>query len=487
MVAISASVRPVYALPMVSRRAVGLVALAHREGVVGEHAAALAVAPLDADHHAVERRQGLLQLQPAQATPAWLVAGIGVLDHQALVVPRPGIIEMPIDLARGGGGREVRPEDPLAGSLGEGERVERRPPLAERGLQQVLPAAVQQVERNEHDRHLGQQLLRWPDAPEPRLERREVEDRPLAPRDELPIDHHRAVVEEGARRRRYLGERARHVIQVAAEEPDRSARLEVELGADTVVLVLDPRLVTDAAHHLGRIGHGGGEHEPDRPPDVQRRLRQPPRARQQGRLADLAGQHVGAPHRVEVRLEGRADGLLEQPFPKPDAGLARDDPADEPRLVARGTEEEIGKEANALLGLRCAGDGAEAGGYIGDRQSFRSAVRASSSPAASPKSEWRRYAARRPSSSAPLAAARAAPCWTQPRPSLAVGSRSGRPAKNTLAAARSSAGSAAQIAGKQIALRVLASRGSDRGSRGRQIGEGCRGCGHRPSLGTDRP
>jgi len=40
---------------------------------------------LDTDDDAVDRRQGLLHLQPAEPAPAGRVDRSGVLDHQALV------------------------------------------------------------------------------------------------------------------------------------------------------------------------------------------------------------------------------------------------------------------------------------------------------------------------------------------------------------------------------------------------------------------
>ena len=51
-----------------------------------------------------------------------------------------------------------------------------------------------------------------------------------------------------------LGERPRHVVEVTAEELQPSAGVQVELRPDAVVLVLDPCLAADPAHHLVGIG-----------------------------------------------------------------------------------------------------------------------------------------------------------------------------------------------------------------------------------------
>ena len=135
---------------------------------------------------------------------------------------------------------------------------------------------------------------------------------------------------------RDFGEGARDVVEVTAEEPDRAVALEVELGANAVVLVLDPCLVPDAPHDLGGIGNRSGEHEADRPAEVEGGLAQPAIASKDRRLADLAGQHVGPPHRRKVRVERRRDRLLQQALTQADAGLAGRDPPDEARLLRGG-------------------------------------------------------------------------------------------------------------------------------------------------------
>ena len=99
-----------------------------------------------------------------------------------------------------------------------------------------------------------EQLRRRPDPAEPGLERREVEDRSLPPR-------------APARRRSRACRRSTSAVAAAAISGNervtsfrsrlnsraRAVALEVELGADAVVLVLDPRLVADAPHDLVRI------------------------------------------------------------------------------------------------------------------------------------------------------------------------------------------------------------------------------------------
>ena len=92
----------------------------------------------------------------------------------------------------------------------------------------------------------------------------------------------------------------------------------MQLGADAVVLVLDPRLLPDAAHHLGGVGHRCGKHEPDRAANVERRLREAIFARQRGRFARLGDEHEGPPNVGDRSSEGGSDRLLEQSLAQSD-------------------------------------------------------------------------------------------------------------------------------------------------------------------------
>jgi hypothetical protein len=60
-----------------------------RERVVAQDPVPLAVADLDPDHHAIDRRQRLLHLQPAEASASRHVDARRILDHQPLVPPGP--------------------------------------------------------------------------------------------------------------------------------------------------------------------------------------------------------------------------------------------------------------------------------------------------------------------------------------------------------------------------------------------------------------
>ena len=71
---------------------------AHGEGVTAQHIATLAVANLHGGHNHIERRQGLLDLQPLFAAPPRLVGRGWIFDHQPLVAARPRPVEQRIDL-----------------------------------------------------------------------------------------------------------------------------------------------------------------------------------------------------------------------------------------------------------------------------------------------------------------------------------------------------------------------------------------------------
>jgi hypothetical protein len=130
---------------LADRKQVGIVGLGRADGerVVREHATSLAVAPLDADHHAVEGGQRLFQLQPAEPAPAGLVDGSRILDHQALVAALARVVELRLHLLGAARRGQVRQQDPLRGDPGQVQRIQGGPSLPQRGLQQVLPVQVQ--------------------------------------------------------------------------------------------------------------------------------------------------------------------------------------------------------------------------------------------------------------------------------------------------------------------------------------------------------
>ena len=64
-----------------------LLAVPHREGVIAQHADALAVAVLDCGDHHVQCGQFALELQPRFAAPPGSVRRLGIFDHQAFVAP----------------------------------------------------------------------------------------------------------------------------------------------------------------------------------------------------------------------------------------------------------------------------------------------------------------------------------------------------------------------------------------------------------------
>src|SRR5438105_4935189 len=79
-----------------------------REGVVREHTAPLAVAPLHRRYHDVQRRQRPLELQPREAAAAGRVWAERVLDHQSLIAALARLLEYPVEVERVGRLLEAR-------------------------------------------------------------------------------------------------------------------------------------------------------------------------------------------------------------------------------------------------------------------------------------------------------------------------------------------------------------------------------------------
>ena len=133
-----------------------------------------------------------------------------------------------------------------------------------------------------------------------------------------------AVPGQAPRRLDYLGELVADVVQVARVQA-RLAAPAVELGADAVVLVLDPDQRPQARQDLGRILGRGGEHELDGVAQPQARLVQAPLFGEDRRLANVPGEHPRQLHLGRRSLERFGDGRLQQPLAQSDAQLAGED------------------------------------------------------------------------------------------------------------------------------------------------------------------
>ena len=99
----------------------------------------------------------------------------------------------------------------------------------------------------------------------------------------------------------------------------------MELGADAVVLVLDPDGRSQARDDLGRVLGRRCEHESDGVAQPQARLLETPFFGEDRRLADVAGEHAGPLHRRLRSFEGPGDGRLQQPLAQPDPQLSGED------------------------------------------------------------------------------------------------------------------------------------------------------------------
>ena len=170
--------------------------VADRERVVGQDAVALAVADLDADHDAVDRRQGLLHLQPAEAAPAGRVAAVGVLDHEALVAPGARLGERGLERVDVGRRDQVGAGEPAAVR----RRAAARAPRAGDAARSAAAAAAARPARRRPVRAPSTSKAtkitgtsariasRRRLAPEPRLERDERQHDAVLPGEDLAVE-----------------------------------------------------------------------------------------------------------------------------------------------------------------------------------------------------------------------------------------------------------------------------------------------------------
>ena len=139
--------------------------------------------------------------------------------------------------------RWLRAKAPPSPASGSAERLEPAAPVLERLAEERLdrrpspPSEPEDVERDVDHGDLGPDRRRRRLPAEPGLERDERQDGAVAPGEDLAVED--PVPGEAAGALDDLRELAADVVQVARVEPDVVA-VAVELGADPVVLVLDP-------------------------------------------------------------------------------------------------------------------------------------------------------------------------------------------------------------------------------------------------------
>ena len=294
---------------------------------------------LHAHDHAVERGQGLLELEPGVASAAGCVDRFGVLEHQALVATLLGLAEDPLQLGLVGSvhergqpeARRARKVEPLQPPAALTQRLAqqwlRRPPLPQR----------EHIEGDVDDRHLGHDLGRRLLAPDTRLQLQEGQHGAVLPGQQLtvedPVPGHRASSCCD------LGEAVGDVVEIAAEQAHLVA-LAVQLGADAVVLVLDPHRRPHSRQRRSLIHDGAGQHRLERVEEGEPGAREGSTTSELGRAADVTGEHASPLHRRKLSLEGGSDALLEVTLAQADAELAAEDGRDVARAErVRATEE----------------------------------------------------------------------------------------------------------------------------------------------------
>ena len=272
-------------------------------------------------------------LDPAGAAAARGVRGVERLDHDALVAVGERVAEERRGL-RCRAAHQPRHPEPLRHDPGQ-----RGEPFLARPVDQVLAVQVDDVE---HER--GQAGVPLPGAPGGPGCRHLKRMRPpiLAQRDHLAVQHrvaHRQPGQGAGDLRQPVGD----LVERAGEQA-HGPIADVRLDPDTVHLPLHRRRADPGQGVLDRRS-AGGEHRPDRPPDLQAELPEPRAALSQSGLRDRphgSGQHQGPAHRGAGNLGGARDRLGHRTFQRTLMQLARQQPEQERLLMyGRPAEERV--------------------------------------------------------------------------------------------------------------------------------------------------
>ncbi len=206
--------------------------------------------------------------------------------------------------------------------------VEARAPLGERRAQQRLDllalarAECQGIEGDVDDGRLLLQLTARVLAAQPRLELNERQRHAVAEGEQLAVED--AVPGKAMGGRDYLRIALADLVEVAAEDTHLAALL-VQLGANAVVLVLDPDRCAEPAQDFRLVGNRVGEHRLQRPEHRQLGSAKALVACQLGGVTQVAGQHAGHLDVGQLGIERGRYGRLEMALAESDAHVARED------------------------------------------------------------------------------------------------------------------------------------------------------------------
>jgi len=205
---------------------------------VGQPPLPATVAPLDREHHQVERVPRL-DLDPARAAPPGRVGRGQRLDHHALMPPRDGVTEERVRLVH------IPRHQSRHQHLGRDHALQRRAPLSVRQVDQVGPVQVQHVKEKDRQRHRRIASARAGACPAaqfglagcPRGRVLKGVRPPVRPqRDQFPVEY-RILHRQRRQRRDNLRQPRGDVVKRAREQPD-AAGGDVRLYPDAVQLPL---------------------------------------------------------------------------------------------------------------------------------------------------------------------------------------------------------------------------------------------------------
>ena len=357
-----------------------------------------------------------------------------------------------------------RPKTPPSAASGRSSASRLRPALLQRPLQERLELAVpwpehEHVPRHEDHRHGRQDVGAGALPADARLEREERQHGPAAlavaaEREQLAVED--PVPGEVDRARDDLRVAVADLVEVAAVEADlRSA--PVELGADAVVLVLDPDGRPEAAEDLGGVLGRGREHELERVEEPGRGLGQ---AVVVGQRATMPTSPVSWPARF-TSTSGRSNASARAASRSPSRRPMRRSPPSTltTYLAVSGSHRRsrrlepggLGGRTGRLLHLR------ERLGHLGERRLDRRVARGRVGRPGRPRRPCQgRSGGRRPrrgaSRETPATLVTAAAIAAQPSPASGRRLGNGRPVEKMAATGNSSALSVAEVVGQEAGL-----------------------------------
>ena len=280
------------------------------------------------NHHNVQCRKGLFQLQPHLPSPSRLIPSRRIFRYQPLIPTPPCRHERRLNLFNHPRPPHLQPPNPRP--VIPHQPLQHFPPPLQTPLQKRLPIPPHNIENHIANRHLARQKqIRLIPPPQPLLQIKKRQLLVLRIRNDLAIQHHLFLPQAFPQSCHDLWKRIRQPLQIPRVNL-HPPPTTVSLRPDPIILVLQPhpvphrvRILHTLPNRLSRLFRTR-QHHLYRHKQPGLRLIQSVLLCHHRRPARISAQHHRLTHRFHRTLKRQCNRFIHQPFLQSHSQIPRD-------------------------------------------------------------------------------------------------------------------------------------------------------------------